>query len=131
MQMAAPIAKSDAERRKIIQDVEDLKQAKGYISIDQACSDLGISRDVYYSYRRNLKDSSNEPDQTSHAPAGQLARTTPAQEIHLEPAKAPARISVSISQENYDKLRIIAIRKAMTISSICANILDDGIKKLE
>jgi len=60
-----------------------------------------------------------------------LTRTTTIPDTTITVKETPGRISVPVSPENYAKLQKVAARKAMTISAMCANILDDGIKHLE
>jgi len=137
--MVSHIAKSDEERSKIVQIIEKIKQDKGYVSIDQACDDYGISRDTFYSYRRALKESA--PASPGPANPGVVTvdpeKWARVQEMANKPrtlgvldAAAPARISVPISPENYARLQKIAARKAMTMAALCADILDKGIQEL-
>ncbi len=54
--MTAPLAKSFEEKRAIVEKCEDLRTSKGYNSIKQACDELGVSRDTYFKYKKDLEN---------------------------------------------------------------------------
>jgi len=54
--MTKAIAKTDDEKRNIIEIVDNLKVSKGYVSIEQACEDYDISKDTYYKYKKDIKN---------------------------------------------------------------------------